>query len=178
MELDEALLNFQCSKDLDVQEFLNKKAVDSERRGWATTYLLLSDVDFEQGVLRIEGYFSLTHKAVLFNSDVSLSLRKKLTGVKQSTIESFVLIGQLGKRIGYYSNGEYDESAINAEEIIDDAIAVIQMSSKYIINKHVLVECKPIQKVKQIYTDYGFSDLQYSKNEGLHTLYLKLDNDI
>ena len=178
MELDEALLNFQCSKDLDVQEFLNKKAVNFERRGWATTYLLLSEVDFEQGVLRIEGYFSLTHKAVLFNSDVSLSLRKKLTGVKKSTIESFVLIGQLGKRIGYYSNGEYDESTINAEEIIDDAIAVIQMSSKYIINKHVIVECKPIQKVKQIYTDYGFSDLQYSKNEGLHTLYLKLDNDI
>ena len=178
MKLDEALLNFQCSKDLDVQEFLNKKAVNFERRGWATTYLLLSEVDFEQGVLRIEGYFSLTHKAVLVNSDVSLSLRKKLTGVKQSTIESFVLIGQLGKRIGYYSNGEYDESTINAEEIIDDAIAVIQMSSKYIINKHVIVECKPIQKVKQIYTDYGFSDLQYSKNEGLHTLYLKLDNDI
>ena len=58
MELDEALLNFQCSKDLDVQEFLNKKAVNFERRGWATTYLLLSEVDFEQGVLRIEGYFS------------------------------------------------------------------------------------------------------------------------
>lgn len=177
-ELVEALLDFQCNKDLDVQEFLNNKAIDFEKRGWATTYLLLAEKEFARGIIKIEGYFSLTHKAVLFNPEVSLSLRKKITGVKKATIESFVLIGQLGKRMGYDSENNYEESAINAEEIIDDAVAVIQMSSKYIINRYVIVECKPISKVKQIYTDYGFLDLQYNKNEELHTLYLKLNNNI
>ena len=47
--LVEALRCFQCCKDKDVQEFLNNKAINFETRGWATTYLLLSQEAFENG---------------------------------------------------------------------------------------------------------------------------------
>ena len=64
--LVEALRCFGGVKDHDVQDFLNTKAINFEKRGWVTTYLLLSQEAFEQGILKIEGYFSLTHKAVVF----------------------------------------------------------------------------------------------------------------
>lgn len=41
--LVEALQMFQCCLDHDVQDFINTKAIDFEKRGWATTYLLLNE---------------------------------------------------------------------------------------------------------------------------------------
>ena len=90
--LFDALHSFKCAKDLDVQYFLNNKAVDFEIRGLATTYLIFSQEAFNEGIFFIEGYFSLTHKAVCFKHTVSLSSRKKLSGSKNATIDSFVLI--------------------------------------------------------------------------------------
>lgn len=58
-ELVEALLAFQCCKDLDVQEFLNNKAVDFEKRGWTTTYLLLAEKEFVRGDLSLLKLFNI-----------------------------------------------------------------------------------------------------------------------
>ena len=176
--LVEALRCFQCCKDKDVQEFLNNKAINFETRGWATTYLLLSQEAFENGELKVEGYFSLTHKAVVFAEDVSLSARNKLTGSKKSRTESFVLIGQLGKSISPNDDGTFNASELSAAELLDDAIDIIYKSSNYIINRNIIVECKPIEKIKNIYEEYGFTDLQYDEEDKLHTLYLRLDYPI
>ena len=140
--------------------------------------MLLSQDAFENGKLKIEGYFSLTHKAVVFGEDVSLSARNKLTGSKKSKTESFVLIGQLGKSISHNDDGTCCASELSAKELLDDAIRIIQQSSNYIISRNVIIECKPIPKIKNIYETYGFTDLQYDDEDQLHTLYLRLDNPI
>lgn len=176
--LIEALSCFKCCKDLDVQNFLNSKAIDFEKRGWATTYLLLSKEAFDNGVIFIEGYFSLTHKAVLFNDVVSLSSRKKISGNKSAEIESFVLIGQLGKRIEQSEDGTLNCSQLSAFDLLSDAISIIEQSSDYIICRNIIIECKPIEKIKHIYEDFGFADLQYDEKDKLHTLYLRLQNKI
>jgi len=176
--LVEALHCFKCAKDPDVQDFLNNKAIQFETRGWATTYLLLSQEAFESGILKIEGYFSLTHKAVVFADEVSLSARNKLTGSKVAQTESFVLIGQLGKNISLNEDGTYSSSELTATELLNDAVGIIQQSSNYIISRNIIIECKPIEKIKNIYETYGFTDLQYDEEDELYTLYLRLENTI
>jgi len=176
-KLEDALSCFECCKDTDVQEFLRHKAISFETRGWATTYLLLSKSHFDNGELKIEGYFSLTHKAVIFDKSVSKTTRNTITGSKSSETVSFVLIGQLGKYMSYSEKGIVS-SSLTAVDLLNDAINIIMLSSEYIINRNVIVECKPIEKVKKIYEDYGFSELQYDENENLYMLYLKLQNSI
>ena len=176
--LVEALQCFKCCKDLDVQDFLNSKALDFEKRGWATTYLLLSKDAFDNGKLYIEGYFSLTHKAVVFNDGVSLSSRKKLAGDKKSGNRIFVLIGQFGKRIEHMGNGAITSSHLKGVDLLNDAMSIIEQSSDYIICRNIMIECKPIDKVKSIYKSYGFTDLQYDESESLYTLYLRTENRI
>ena len=176
--LVEALHCFKCAKDPDVQDFLNSKAIQFETRGWATTYLLLSQEAFDNGELKIEGYFSLTHKPVVFPDEVSLSARNKLTGSKVAQTESFVLIGQLGKSIILNEDGTFCASELSATELLNDAVGIIQKSSDYIISRNIIIECKPIEKIKNIYETYGFTDLQYDEQDGLHTLYLRLGNQI
>lgn len=176
--LVEALQTFRCYKDLDVQEFLNNKAIQFEIRGWATTYLFLSEADWENGDIVVEGYFSLNHKAVSYANTVSLSTRKKISGDKKANMESFVLIGQLGKRMEKNQDGTISVSDLSGNDLLDDAIASIERASNHIVCRNIIIECKPIEKVKAIYEDYGFSDLQFNSITSLHMLYLKLKNKV
>lgn len=166
--LVEALHRFQCCKDEDVEQFLRERAILFEIRGWATTYLLLNREKFEKNELWVEGYFSLTHKAVSFLEDVSKTTRGRVSGNRNATTESFVLIGQLGKYIG--RDGTI--SPLSGKDLLDDAMGIISQSSDLIINRNIMIECKPIEQVKKVYLDYGFHDLQF--DEGLHTMYLQL----
>lgn len=160
----------------DVQDFLNNKAIDFELRGWATTYLLFNSDDFDNGILNIEGYFSLTHKAVLFAEDVSGSKRVKLAGTKHAESQSFVLIGQLGKYLEKADDGREIASELTSKELLDDAVSIIAKSSEYIVCRNIIIECKPIAKIQEIYRDYGFTELQFDGE--LHTMYLKTENNI
>lgn len=162
--------------DHDVQDFINTKAIDFEKRGWATTYLLLNENALESGKLQIEGYFSLTHKAVMFDDEVSGTIRKKIASTKKAEIHPFVLIGQLGKSIVRNDDDTFSYSEITSEELLNDALGIIEQSSEFIINRNVIIECKPIEKVQNIYSNYGFVELQFDGE--LHTMYLRLDHSI
>ena len=176
--LVEALKSFKCCKDLDVERFLREDAIDFEKRGLATTYLLLNKSALNAGELKIDGYFSLTHKAVAFNEDVSKSKRGKVSGKKNSEMASFILIGQLAKYMEEIEEGKIESSEITGEELLNDAFQIISNCSDYIINRNIIVECKPIEKVRTLYKTYGFSDLQFDDEDNLHMMYLKLKNRI
>ncbi len=129
-----------------------------------------------EGKLHIEGYFSLTHKALLFDSSVSGSLRNKLTGSKKADMQSFVLIGQLGKYMAMQPDNTITASSLSSKVMLDDAVSVIDISSEIITCRNVLIECKSIEKVRSIYLQYGFQDLQFDGE--LYTMYFKTDADI
>lgn len=48
-ELSEILLAFRNSKDSDIEEFLNKKALMYEARHWCSTYVLVDEERFANG---------------------------------------------------------------------------------------------------------------------------------
>ena len=63
-QLSAALNMFRCSKDADIETFLRTKAIEFEKRGYCTVYLILDEEAFENGKLFIQAYFTLSHKSI------------------------------------------------------------------------------------------------------------------
>ena len=61
---------FRCSKNLDLEEYLSQKAIDSDERGNARTHLLINN---HLSTPEIVGYFTLT-------DGISKEMMKKIDG--------------------------------------------------------------------------------------------------
>ncbi len=173
-QLSEAFSMFRCSKDFDIQNFLNANAITYEDRGWCRVYLLMNQELLSQRKFKIEAYFTLSHKSVYLQESVSGTTRSKVGYFKNDTNIHFVLIGQLGKYI--YIDEDNSEnncsSKISGSEILDRAFEVIGKAHELISCRCVLVECSDNAKVQSVYKKYGFKELQY--DSGLMQLYKKL----
>lgn len=156
----DALDSFRCCKDDDIEQFLWVRACQFLERGWCSVYLILDEEAFNRGKLKIDAYFTLSHKA-LISETVSKNKVKDTAGFKGAGSVHFVLIGQLGKYIEQLEDGHISSSEITSEEILNDAFEVIRASSNLIPCRCVLVECSENKKVQKVYTDYGFSPFQY-----------------
>jgi len=92
---------------------------------------------------------------------VSKTQRRKLfRGLKKNdNFMHFILVGQLGKYIDERDNENvYGETS--AEEMLDKAFEIIYQVKERITCSCVLIECKDDLKVRKIYEDYGFKELQ------------------
>ena len=76
--LNEALDGFRNSKDSDIETFLRYKAILFEERHWCSTYLLFNKEKYIKQEFRIEGYFTLSNKALFISDEVSGNVKKKL----------------------------------------------------------------------------------------------------
>ena len=175
-QLVAALNMFKCSKDADIETFLHTKAVEFEKRGYCTVYLILDEEEFENGRLSIQAYFTLSHKSLGINPEVSKTVRGKIAANREAELVHFVLIGQLGKYIEKDIAGKYHSTNISAEDILNDAFDVIQRASDIIVCRGVLVECSSEEKVHTVYKNYGFSYLQY--DEPHYQFYKRIPNNI
>lgn len=154
--LNEAISSFHCIQDEDIEMFLHDKAIEFSNRGWCSVYLLLNEDRFNAGELKIDAYFTLSHKSMVADSEsMSVSVIKKYGGIKSAKTLDFVLIGQLGKYIDAESRSE-----ISGEEILDEAFDVIRQASELIPCKYVLVECSDEEKVRAFYENYHFTFFQ------------------
>ncbi|MBO5370265.1 MAG: hypothetical protein J6B23_06275 [Clostridia bacterium] len=167
-----ALSDFKCSQDLDIETFLHTKAEEYLKRKWCSIYLILNEELFLEGKLKIEAYFTLSHKILGVNEDISKTRVKEIDGFKK-TVKSlhFVLIGQLGKFVSDNGDGTYTRSEITSKEILDYAFEVIYASSELIPCRCVLVECSDEEKIKKVYEDYEF---KFFQNDGTHNQYYKV----
>lgn len=166
-----ALLSFRCSKDPDIESFLHTKAIDFHTRKLCSVYLLLNEDLFDQDILKVEAYFTLSYKSLVADASVmSRSSIKKYGGRSNALTLNFVLIGQLGKWMFEDERGVLQRSSVSSCDILDAAFEIIQASTELIPCKHVLVECNDEPKVKAAYENYGFSFFQ---NDGLHNQYCK-----
>jgi hypothetical protein len=171
--LSEALSLFSCVYDSDIEEFLHEKAVQFSDRNWCRVYFLVNEEYFNKGRLKIEGYFTLSHKS-LNPADVKFSKnhQKKISGgISHPESLEFVLIGQLGKFIKGSNDGSLKASKLSAKEILDAAFEIIQQADELIPCSVVLVECSSCEKIRKIYMDYGFQFLQI---DGEHYQYYKM----
>ncbi len=156
-----ALDSFRCCKDSDIELFLRRKAIDFEKRGLCSVYLIVDGELFDKGTIFVHAYFTLSHKCIGFLPDISRTTRNRITASRNAKLSHFVLIGHLGK----YINEEAGlKSQICSEEILNDAFEVIRQSSELIICRYTIVECIQNEKVQDVYTNYGFSYLQSDRN--------------
>ena len=66
-----ALSNFKCCQDLDIENFLHTNALNFLERGWCSVYLLLDEKAFLDNELKIEAYFTLSHKTLCVTSEMT-----------------------------------------------------------------------------------------------------------
>lgn len=102
--LNEILSKFKCTQNEDIENFLQNKAVLYSNRGWCYTYLIINRDKLEQGIIFVEGYFTLSVKVITLSKEVSNSKKKKIfNGLKKKdNFIPVILIGQLGKYIVKY----------------------------------------------------------------------------
>lgn len=163
--------NFKCSQDLDIENFLHTDALNFLERGWCSVYLILNETAFLNGELKIEAYFTLSHKTLCVTSEMTKTKVKEIDGFKSAKSLHFVLIGQLGKHIIMNDDNTYTRSEMTSKEILDYAFEVIYSSSNLIPCRCVLVECNDEEKVKKTYENYGF---KFFQNDDEHNQYYKL----
>lgn len=143
---------------------MRKKAVSFLQRGWCSVYLLVDEREFEEGHIKIEAYFTLSHKT-LIPADATKARIKDAAGFKGSQSLHFVLIGQFGKYIEQSEDGKIVSSSLSSKEILDNAFEVIRASSSLIPCRCVLVECSDNEKVHKVYQNYQF---KFFQNDGDH----------
>ena len=153
-----SLINtFKCSKNLDLEEYLSQKAIDSDERGNARTHLLVNN---QLSSPEIVGYFTLTIKPILTDG-ISKEMIKKIDGFsKDRKCVYFYFIGQLGlsdKYIG--SNLGY--------LLLFTAIDMIETSQKIIGGRYILVDAFNYKPVVEFYNRNGFTKLATSEENSV-----------
>ena len=147
---------FRCAQDPDIEAFLQGRAKQFSDRGWCAVYLLLDEASFHAGKLKIEAYFTLSHKSMI--ADPEQMSRGKIAhygGFKTAKTLDFVLIGQLGK----YIDGSV-RSHISGAEILEEAFGVIRQATDLIPCKYAMIECGDSPKLRKFYEDNGFAFFQ------------------
>ena len=167
--LSDALDSFRCCLDADIETFLRQKAIPFLQRNWCSVYLLVDEQEFDSGHIKVDAYFTLSHKTLIPTAASKTSV-KDASGFKGSESVHFVLIGQLGKYVERLEDGTICAAELSSREILDDAFEVIRASSALIPCRCVLVECSENEKVHKVYTDHQFKKFQF---DGEHHQFYK-----
>jgi hypothetical protein len=148
--ITDALSNFTCRRNLEVQDFLRKDAISFDLHHRARTYLCTND----NGSLI--GFFTLAIKDFEISETVSNQKRKKLTYGKTNTrhVPAY-LIAQIAK----------DERVPDkiGGAMIKEALEYIKMAREHVGGRIVVIECVPDDKLIRFYEDNGFAYLQDNK---------------
>ena len=173
-KLQSALDAFRCYKNRDVEVFLREKAIRYVKQELCSVYLLLNADLLNEKILSIDAYFTLSHKALELNSEMSATRRKNITSSKEAQITSVVLIGQLAKHMALDENGNEVVSELTSKEILDCALQIVMFANEWIVCRAILVETRFEEKLYQIYEKHGFRFLQDNSQRELRQFYLRL----
>ena len=73
---------FKCKPDLDIESFLHNKSLEFETSQKCRVYLILSEEQFLKGSIKIEAYFTISLRSIIFSEDVSKGQIKRIAGYK------------------------------------------------------------------------------------------------
>ncbi len=152
--LVEMLSGFSCPKNLDVERFLKKSAIEFTKKNQSVTYLVFSKDDGE-----LLGYFTIALKPLTVRGQtVSNTAKRKLLRISELDKESDTytmsayLIAQLGKN---YDDGRNEE--ITGKELLELAWMVIE-NAQYMLGGIVtFLETEDEDKLLSFYRDNRFS---------------------
>ena len=165
----EALSTFICVKpeeedSKDVMRFLAEDAIPMERAGLTRTYLIVDDEKWAQGILQINGYFSIALKVLYFDKGLSKDVISEISGDESRKNCPAYLIGQLAR----------SENAPkgSGSKYLNIALEYILKASELVGGRLIYLDCKPGKK--KYYTDYGFRFLQDKHKSDLIQMYCVL----
>ena len=155
--LGKMLSTFSCPKNTRIEHFLRDNAVSCARQRFAITYLAINMTG------ELAGFFTLTHKPVLFDNERLDGKRKRrvrqfcvrpLDAHKDENsqlLASAFLIAQLAKN-SIHLNGE----TITGSELLKSAFQVLEGIQKSIGGGLVFLECEDEPKLLDFYEKNGF----------------------
>jgi hypothetical protein len=122
------LLDFSCSKNREIDEFIHKSAIEFAKRKMSITYLVFD----EEG--QISAYFTLAHKpSTVSNIFLSNTGRKKLKmyaryddSIQAFSVSAF-LIAQFGK-----NDVTSDFENISGNQLMDCAVSILKNVQKQV----------------------------------------------
>lgn len=123
-DLLEAISDFTCPRNPDVERFLKNSAIEFTKKNQSVTYLVLSNEENTE----LLGYFTIAIKPLTINGDaVSNTVKRKLQRVSKldeatgTYTSAAFLIAQLGKN---YTDGANER--ISGEHLLELALSVVE----------------------------------------------------
>ena len=162
----EAISRFSCSKDNDIESFLQEKAALFDRKGKSKTHFILSQEALKAGIVDIAAYFSLAIALLRIPEGTSATQIKRLDGLyskrggEQITEIPSFLIGQLAKNDSY-------SDAIPGTLVLECALSVISSAEEMVGGRVVYLECRDVSKVIGFYEKNGFKVFRRDPDDGL-----------
>lgn len=167
--IHDAFQKFSCSRETDLENFLNKKAILYEKTNFGKTYLVVdSNMLYGAGELSVMAYFTIAQKAVGI-SMMSKAKKRKVLGEYPgrdglNEVPAY-LVGQLGR------SDTYSSSDISGYQILNECYHAISVAARAVGGNLVVLECRE-HMYDKFYKEQGFKKLYEGLNEeNLYTLY-------
>lgn len=145
--VQQLLADFSCPKNLEIELFVRKNALDFSRRKMSITYLVTDDA------MNIAAIFALTHKAVeISNEGLSSTVRKKIQRYAQlddsnnSYMVSAFLIAQFGKNY-------QQESDLQGNQLMEYVFEVLEQVQRQVGGGVVYLECEDKEPLLKFYNN-------------------------
>lgn len=171
-KIESAFKKFSCQREIDLENFLLRKAETYERSDVGKTYLCVDKEKLENGEFVILAYFSLAQRSVDLD-ELSNKKRRKLLGSypgrdKLKSISAF-LIGQLGR------SDDCSSEDLSGQQLLNECYHVISLAARIVGGNLLVLECRE-HMYEKFYEKQGFKKLYDDLNEeNLYTLYKKID---
>lgn len=171
-KVEQSFKKFSCQREVDLENFLIKKAITYERANIGKTYLLVDLDKLMQGTFSVMAYYTIAQRAIDI-SELSAKRKRKLLGdyPGRDSLKSIpaYLIGQLGR------SDVYTSDEISGEQILNECYHSISIAAQVVGGNLVMLECRE-KMFERVYKDKGFRKLYDELNEeNLYTLYKKID---
>ena len=171
--LKKSFKKFSCQREVDLENFLVKKAIPYEKTNYGKTYLLIDTKKLKESKeLVVVAYFTIAQKAVDI-SDISKNKKRKMLGEypgrdSLNSIPSY-LIGQIGRC------DDYTNEDLSGQRLLDECYHAISVAARVVGGNLIVLECRECM-YKKFYESKGFKKLYDELNEEkLYTLYQKID---
>lgn len=141
------LSGFSCPKNLEIESFVKKSAIDFAKRKLSVTHLMLNETSDLMAI------FTLAHKALeIEDKNLSSSTRKKLQRYARLnettntyTVSAF-LVAQFGKN---YANGI--NLSVNGNSLMESAILILKAVQREVGGGIVYLECEDNPQLLSFY---------------------------
>lgn len=148
----EKLGRFSCSRNAEIDFFVNHRAIDFAKKHISITYLVLNEAN------DIAAYFTLAHKPIFISlGNMSKTLQRKVSRFASFSSSdsnfhaSAFLLAQLGKNTNVAKH-----TMISGKDLIDMAIEILADIRHRIGGGIIFLECEDIQKIIDFYEKNNF----------------------